>query len=43
MTLVGIQQNQVIAQLTALPTLVLVVDILIRFTRRPDEAPLQPR
>lgn len=35
MTLVGTQQNQVIAQLTALPTLVLGAGILAPFIRRP--------
>lgn len=43
MTLVGTQQNQAIAQLTALPTLVLASGILVRFIRRRDEARLRPR
>ncbi len=38
MTLLGVQQNQVIGQLTALPTLVLASGVLARFSRRRDEA-----
>ena len=38
LTLIGVQQNQVIAQLTALPTLVLAFGIMERLSRRRDEA-----
>lgn len=43
MTLIGLQQNQAIAQLTTLPTLVLAAGILLRFIRRRDEALRQPQ
>ena len=43
MTLVGVQQNQVIAQLTALPTLVLASGLVPRFSHQPDAGPSQPR
>ena len=42
-TLAGIQQNQVIAQLAVLPTLVLAFGIVERFSRRRDEAPPPPQ
>lgn len=43
MTLAGVQQNQVIAQLTALPTMVLAVGIMARLSRRRDQALPLPR
>jgi peptidoglycan/LPS O-acetylase OafA/YrhL len=43
MTMIGVQQNQVLAQLTALPTVVVALDQLSRFTRRPGGALPTPR
>jgi hypothetical protein len=43
MTVIGTQADQVIAELTALPTLAVSTGIVWRFIRRRDEAPWSPR